>query len=227
MTYDPRTIAFHAELLIPPVQLQAQVVQGIHNKLFTRPEISYQNFQVAQDGIHLTNLATSPGMISSATFLPDRIVLREEFRATTAEDFSTRIVNVAKIAFEDLAIQTTIAQQFVVRSLISPRHVATSQEFLLQRVPGSGAGFEFERPLASVGYRMVFPATPTQSESMQLRIESWNQDPRSLWIENTAQWASQTPVADLPRVGAQLFSTYRFITGPVAEFIGRHDQPFS
>ena len=71
MSYDPRTIAFLAEVLYEPIELASDTVQGIHNALYQRPEISYQYFQVAQDGIHLQNLPQSPGSVSTATFLPD------------------------------------------------------------------------------------------------------------------------------------------------------------
>ena len=66
MSYDPRSIAFTAELLYPPHQLRADLVQSIHNTLYRQPAIGYQNFQVAPDGIHLTNLPQAPGQISSA-----------------------------------------------------------------------------------------------------------------------------------------------------------------
>ena len=109
MTYDPRTIAFAAEILYPPQQLRADLVQNVHNTLYQRPQLGYQNFQVAPDGIHLSNLAQVPGQVSSASFLFDRLVMREEMRGTTVEDFATRAVNVATLAFQTLNIPTPIA----------------------------------------------------------------------------------------------------------------------
>ena len=80
MTYDPRTIAFAAEILYPPQQLRADLVQTVHNTLYQKPELGYQNFQVAPDGIHLSNLPQAPGQVSMASFRFDRLVLREEMR---------------------------------------------------------------------------------------------------------------------------------------------------
>ena len=45
MSYDPRTIAFLAEVLYPPTQIEPSVVQGIHNTLFVQPELGYQSWQ--------------------------------------------------------------------------------------------------------------------------------------------------------------------------------------
>ena len=86
------------------MQLAADKVQDIHNALYHQSEVSYQNFQVAPDGIHLTNVPEQPGAVSSASFGPDRLVLREELRATTLEDFATRVVNVTSQSLQTLGI---------------------------------------------------------------------------------------------------------------------------
>ena len=159
MSYDPRTIAFLAEVLYPPIQLSSDSVQSIYNTLYDQSEISYQSFQVAQDGIHLSNLAEAPGAVSMATFLPDRLLLREELRGTTVDDFATRLVNVARISLEVLEIESSYAQQFIVRSLITPRHVHDSREFLGHRLmAASGPNLhKLGRPIDSLGVRYTFP----------------------------------------------------------------------
>lgn len=228
MSYDPRTIAYHGEILFPPIQLRADAVQGVHNSLYRQPAISYQNFQVAADGIHLSNPAQSPGMVSSVSFMPDRLVAREEFRACTVEEFATRLVNVATIAFPALGIGTSLAQQFVVRSLINPKHFRDGREFLAQRLiaaePEAWQGFG--RPVQSLGLRLQLPpAADNQRESYQVRIESWGQDPRSVWIETIGSFAMPTATENLPVLTNYLYSTYRFMTGPVGEFLARFDHP--
>ena len=227
MSYDPRTIAYMAELVFPPLELQVQRVQTIHNSLFAKPEIAYQNFQVTHDGIHLSNLPQSPGSVSTVTFRPDRMILREELRGITVEDFATRMINVAKVGFATLGITASIAQQFVVRSLVTPRHVTDSREFLARRLIGAGndAWEEFGRPLQSLGLQFTFPRTENRGEVFNTKVETWNQDPRSLWIENVGVFTQPTPTANLADLTGGLYATYRFITGPVSAFLTRFDQP--
>jgi hypothetical protein len=227
MSYDPRTIAYQADILHPPIPLRPDAVQGIHNALFRQPAFAYQNFQVAPDGIHLTNLPQAPGQVSAVTFLPDRMVLREEFRSTTIEDFASRVVNVVRIGFQTLGVPVALAQQFIVRSLIQPRHLRENRETLTQRMLGTDqeAWQGFGRPLHSAGLRLQFAPTQEQRESFHVRIETWHQDPRSVWIENTGSFAQPTVAENLPQLGEHLYATYRFMTGPVGEFLSCFDLP--
>ncbi len=227
MTYDPRTIAFAAEILYPPQQLRADLVQSVHNTLFRQPAIGYQSFQIAPDGIHLSNLPQAPGQVSTATFAWDRLVLREELRGSTPEDFATRVVNVTTIAFQTLGIQASLMQQFVVRSLIAPRHYRDGREFLSRRLiaPGAEAWQSFERPLQQLGIRMVFPPASGSSEAWQVRIETWPQDQRSLWLENTGTFTAPVAASNAPALADLLGSTYRWLTGPVCSFLANLDTP--
>ncbi|MGE3175678.1 MAG: hypothetical protein AB7O97_23850 [Planctomycetota bacterium] len=226
MTYDPRTIAFVAELLFPPMQLRADLVQGVHNSLFRQPQLGYQSFQVQADGIHLTNLAQVPGQVSQASFQPDRLVVREELRGTTVEDFATRLVNVAKTAFAALSIPASMAQQFCVRSLINPKQVRDAREFLGRRLLANGEALqELGRPLQSLGLRLSLPPVEGDRAAWQARIETWPQDPRSLWIEVTSTFPTPLTLDQLPQVADHLYATYGFLTGPLSRYLERHDRP--
>ena len=227
MSYDPRTIAFLAEVLFPPVPLAPDTVQGIHNTLFQQSELSYQSFQVAQDGIHLTNMPEAPGAVSSVTFLPDRLILREELQPTTLEELATRLVNVSGISLRALDIPFSVAQQFVVRSLVTPRHIEDSRDFISQRLMGGEISTwqRFERPFESIGVRYTFPQHEDRQELFNLRIETWNQDPRSIWIENVGSFTQQVALEDMPQLSTHLTSTYTFLTGPVCSFIADFDRP--
>lgn len=224
MSYDPRTIAYSGEILYPPMQLRADTVQGIHNKLFQDPALSYQSFQVQPDGIHLSNMAQAPGQVSAVTFRPDRMVFHEEFRGNTVEDFAQRVQRTAQVAFESLEIPTSMAQQFVIRSLINPRQVTDSRAFVGERLLNGSHNLQaFGRPLHSVGLRLMFPQTAEHQDLFQVRIEPWSQDTRSLWVENTSSFTVAVPRDQLAMIESQVMATYRFITGPVCEYLAGYD----
>ncbi|MCK5944455.1 MAG: hypothetical protein KAI24_20875, partial [Planctomycetes bacterium] len=195
--------------------------------LYQQPQLGYQNFQVAPDGIHLSNLPQAPGQVSIASFRFDRLILREEMRGSTVEDFATRAVNVTTTAFRTLGIPTSVMQQFVVRSLVAPRHFQDGREFLSRRLMPSVAdgGGAFGHPMASLGVRYVFPPQDQSQETFQVRIETWPQDQRSIWIENSSSYAVPLAVADMPRVADQLAATYQHVIGPVCSFLSKLDTP--
>ncbi len=225
MSYDPRTIAFAAEILHPPGQVRADLVQGVHHALFRQPALGYQSFQVQPDGIHLTNLPQAPGQVSSLSFLPDRLTLREELRSGTVEEFATRVVNVARAAFSALAIPASIAQLFTVRSLFSPKHVRDSRELLSQRMLAQGAALShFGRPLQGLGLRLSLPPHGDDRAMHQVRIESYPQDPRSVWVEVASTFPQPLAQQELPTMADRLYAAYAFLTGPVAAFVAAHDR---
>lgn len=225
MSYDPRTIAFGAEILHPPIQLRTDAVQKVHDALFKQSELAYQNFQVQQDGVHLSNPAQTPGSTSIATFTPDRIVLREEFRPCTVEEFATRVVNVVGIGQRTLGVQVSLAQQFWARSLVNPRHVTDTRALVAERmlVGGHEAFSDFGRPLHTVGVRLAFPPTESERNTMNVRIEPWTQDPRSLWIEVVGQFGNQVTTENLPQLSTCLYAAYKFLTGPTLDYVARYD----
>ena len=227
MSYDPRTIAFFAELIYQPIQLRSDTAQSIHNALYKRNETRYLNFSIAQDGIHLANVPESPGSVSMLTMLPDRIVVREELRNLTLEDFGTRLVNVASVVFQNLSIPVSLAQQFAVRSLVTPRHGTDSREFLARRMLGGSpeAWGNLGRPLQSLGLRFTLPQTEKSREIFNIRIESWPQDPRSIWLETIGSFTNPTAAENLPEVGNYLHATYKFQAGPVVTFVESFDRP--
>ena len=186
MSYDIRTIAFLAEILHPPLELQPKTVQGLHDELFDHPELAYRNFSLAPDGIHLSNPVDRPHAVSSASFLPDRIQFREELTGKTVEEFGARVQGIVGRAAQRMGMPLATAQQYVVRSLLNPRHYPDSRDFLARAVCRMEEGIlqGFGRPLGLFGLKVVFPQTPEQPNLFSLRIESFNQDPRSLFVEN-------------------------------------------
>jgi hypothetical protein len=227
MSYEPRTIAFGAEILHQPIAIQPDTVQSIHNSLYGKDGVSYQNFQVSKDGIHLSNPGQSPGTISTATYLPDRIVVREEFRPCTVEEFATRVVNVGRESYEQLAVGTSLAQQFWVRTLVNPRHSRDSRAFVSDGFLSGGteALTPFGRELHSVGLRYTFLAGENQPGMFNLRIEPWTQDHRSLWIEVVGQFPQPVTSENLPAISNHLYSTYEFMTGPTLDYVAQFDHP--
>ena len=72
-------------------------------------------------------------------------------------------------------------------------------------------GAAFERPMASLGVRYVFPPHGEQHETFQVRVETWPQDQRSIWLENSSSYTTPLAVADVPQIADRLAADGRHV----------------
>jgi hypothetical protein len=77
------------------------------------------------------------------------------------------------------------------------------------------------------GIRLVFQPDPEkgQSSAFSLRIESFNNDPRSLYIENQASFGPIMVEQGLDGVEDNVLSAYRFVVEETLRFVNRFDAP--
>lgn len=226
MPYDPRTIAFFVEMLHPPVQHDARKLQALHGELFTDAKAFYRNFAIVEGGAVVSNPPSMPNSNSTATFLTDRVHVREEFTGATLEDACARVERIAGLAVEKLGIQLFTAQQCVVRSLVNPRHFKDSRDFLaraLFRFTEEDLRI-FDRPAQLLGMRFVFPRLDGKPEIYSLRLESYNGDPRSLYLENVGTFGPLLAAQGLGALPENLRSSYKFLTEEVLQFLTRFDK---
>jgi len=226
MNYDPRTIALLSEIIYPPIELQATAVQAIHNQLFS-DEFSYQNFAVTGDGISLSNQLENPGGVSMVNYLPDRIQVREELSGAHVDDFERRVEQVLRISLAQLGLPVLVAHQHVVRSLINAKSFTDSRDFLAAGVcqldPTAFA--PFERPVGLFGMKLIFPVIEGSDDFHQLLIESFNQDPRSVFLENVTTYTSPVMPDDVDKIAHNVRRTYDFVRNRALAFVAQYDKP--
>lgn len=245
MDYQPRTIALVVELLHPPVGNDPRQVQRLHNELFEAGQPAYAGFQVTPLGPVLSNPTNNPGSVSQVAFLPDRVQFREERGGMTHETFAERVRTIAGRAAELRNMPLFAAQTVVIRSLINPRTASDTRVFLRDRMLGLGdAAGVFGRPTELVGLRLALgneaPALyggeasgtgPADGQgNYGIRIESWQQDARSIFIEVAGTFG---PTAPGPGVAGgegyaaleeNVLSTYAFLEDRVLPFVARFDR---
>jgi len=224
MYYTPRTIAFLCELLQPPQAPDPQALQRVHNRLFSESPPLYGSFHVTPDGAILSNVTTQPGAASSVAFQRDRIQFREELSGLTVDEFSARVLRVVELACAARPCPLFPAQVVTLRSLVNPQHFKDSREFLRSGVLGLGAELAaFGREPQLYGLRLVFPATPEAPNLFTLRIESFANDPRSVFVEVQGSFGPVVPARGLEPLEANVRATYAFVVDRVLPFLGPFD----
>ncbi|HHI80265.1 MAG TPA: hypothetical protein ENK02_09810 [Planctomycetes bacterium] len=224
--YDPRTIALLSEFIYPPQDIDAGTVQAIHNELYKDPDFSYQNFSVSHEGINLSNLREGPSEISAANFLPDRIQVREELTGTHVDDFTKRIERILSVSTQHLNIPIFVAHQHVVRSLVHPKNCRDAREFLATQVCDlSPEQFEpFGRPVGLFGIKMIFPAADGMTDYHNFRMESYNDDPRLVFVEDIATFTQPVQPDRIEDLSTSMKMTYRFVRDRALVFLSLFDQ---
>lgn len=224
MDYQPRTIAFLSDLAHPPQNPDPRPVQRLHNRLFeASPTPTYATFAVTPVGPVLANPQTRPGASSQVAFLADRLQFREELGDLTAESFGDRVLSIAREAVELRNLPLFTTQQVTLRSLVNPRHWPDTRVFLREAVFGFGGALQtFESDPALYGLRLAFPPNPSTPHAFQLRMESYQSDPRSLFLEITGNFPP-IPREGVDIVSRNVVSTYAFLTEHVLPFVACFD----
>lgn len=225
MDYPLRSIAFLAELIFPPRAHRAEDLQKIHAAAFTDPKCQYQNFALVPGGATLSNPQATANVISAASFLADRLQIREEMSGISREDFQGRVESLAGHAMSVLRVEQFIIQNYVVRSLVNARNFVDSREFMSRSLLNmEDEDFAcLERTPQIVGVRMVFPQTEEHPGMFNIRVESYAAEPRSLFVENVGVFRSMITSNNLHEVTSHFDSTYEYVDGNLVNFIAQFD----
>ncbi len=224
MVYQPRTIAFLSEVFHPPLAPDPRPVQRLHNEMFESGDPDYSSFAVTPTGPVLSNPVAQPGAASQVGFLADRIQFREEMGSLTHEGFGKRVLEVCSAAAPLRGIQVFTGQQVVLRSLINPRNHSDTRVFLREAMFGFADELEaLEREPQLFGLRMVFPPKSEETNAYSLRIESYNNDTRSLFVEVQGTFEPMLVSRGLERLEQNVLATYDFLTDRALPFIARFD----
>jgi hypothetical protein len=224
MVYTPRTIAFLCELLHPPQVPDPGPIQRVHNQLFQTGSPAYRSFTVTAEGAILSNPTTQPGAASSAAILHDRFQFREELTGAASEDFIGRIEETSKLLLTERNVQIFTAQVVTIRSLVNPKQFRDSRAFLKEGMFHFGSELSsFGRDPQLYGMRLVFPPTEQEPHAFTLRVESFANDPRSVFIENVGSFGPTVIANGLDSIGANVRRTYDFLVERALPFLAQFD----
>jgi len=223
--YAPRTIGFACELLHAARTPDTQAVQRVHNSFFEEPEPAYSSFAVTPLGPILTNPASRQGVISQVAFLADRFQFREELGGLTAEDFGERVKRVADEVGTQNGIQF-LGQQVTIRTLVNPQHIKDARAFIARgMLQAEQALSAFRRPPGLLGIRLAFPPDEESPAAHSVRIESYAQDSRSLFLEIQGSYGKEL-LSDGPNsTAANIQDTYHFLIQRALRFVADFDRP--
>ena len=223
--YDPRSIAFISEIVHPPMAHQPPLLQKLFTDLCEAHPSWYQNFTLVPGGATVQSANAAPGQVSAASFLQDRLQVREEMTSLTLDEFLEKVEAVARGSLARLGIPVLTAEQCVVRALVSPRSFQDSREFLMQgmlRFPPE-RWEPLGREMNMLGLRLVFPGTQADPSLYNVRIESYAGDVRSLFLEVSGVFPGVITAPQLGVLSEHFRRAYTFLQQNVCGFLAGFD----
>ncbi|RKY22543.1 MAG: hypothetical protein DRQ55_00465 [Planctomycetota bacterium] len=227
MTRGLRSIAFVTELVHLPVRHNPKSLQRMHSALFDRPGCSYRDFKLVPGGAQLSNAV--PGMpgqpVSLVNLAADRVQIREEQTGVSKDEFAERLTALAQCALETLPVQLFMVQQFAVRSVVNPQAGEDARQFMLQTVAGFDEGLMSSFPSlpSLVGMRFTFPPNEQDQAVYNVRVESFSQDNRSLFLENVGTFGRPVKADEVSKLAERFGATYAFLQDHVINFVEQFD----
>jgi len=212
MEYIP--LAYITELLYPPMALSAQALKELYLQI--SGAYGFTEFKILPEGrgAQLQNERKK-----ALSILPDKLIYKEERTEQTIESFAGEVAGVVRSVREHLRIPVFISQAVVIRLLSPVLGGENGSQYIGRRLLGFRPDqlAPFGRPASGVGLRLVFPATRERLNEFQVRVEPFFQDPKMLYLENTARFFQppQTP----EQVVENLRATHGFLRAETAEFL--------
>ncbi|MHC4942128.1 MAG: hypothetical protein ACYTG7_03835 [Planctomycetota bacterium] len=226
MNYPMRSIAFITELIHPPMNYQAADLQKLHSLAFSDVECQYHNFQMLPMGAQMSNPPGRTRSISSCAILNDRIQIREELTGISRGDYETRLGKLAALCMRELKIPAFLVLNIVVRTLVNTKNFKDSREYVAKGLFNMEADNfrSLDRGPEILGLRLVLGKPDSNEGVFNLRIESYNQDPRSLFIENVGAFRMMIKEESLKDLSEKFTSTYAYIETHVVPFLAQFDE---
>ncbi len=226
MQSEDRVIHFCVELIHPPAPVKRQALQKLYFDL--------SQTRAVYDSIDMADLAQARfhsrrGKAQSLlVFLPDRVLMVEEWSDIPLSDFEEKVRIAAPIVLEARGVSQVIIHSTTVRSTFALTHYSDARVFLLDNaccLEGRIAP-HFDRPIATGGLRLVFPETNEHPGNLHINIETFRHSANEIFVEAKSIFGRQpVTIPDVEPIIGNLRKTREFISERVFPFLQQFDCP--
>lgn len=227
MHAEDRTIHFSTELLHGPQKHDQQVLKKLYYDL-SQTRFPYDSSEFSAPPQYKFYSRRGSKTQSVAVFLPDRILMLEEWTDLSLADFCEKIREVARLAMPALGIPQFIAQTATIRSTFALTHFDDARVFLLDHAcqQADRIGPHFRRPVAVGGLRFVLPETPENPGNFHVIIESFRHSLREVFVEVKAVFPNQRiDVEGMDAASANIQAIRSFISANIFPYLNQYDHP--
>jgi len=226
MQSEDRLIHFSTELIHPPVQHKKADLQKLYFELSQTRTAAYDSTDFSGPVQSKFYSRRGKKTQSVAVFLPDRMVLLEEWVDIALADFIEKVREVVTQAFAHLAIRSFVVQTATLRSTFALTHFEDARVFLMDHAcqQADRIGPHFQRPVAVGGLRFVLPETPDHPGNLHVTIESFRHSRNEVFVEVKGVFPNQRiGPSELDQTAENIQLVRSFISNHVFPFLDQYD----
>ena len=119
-----------------------------------------------------------------------------------------------------------LGEQVTIRTLVNPQHFRDARALIANGMLGGEEALAgFGKAPGLVGVRFAFPPDEESAAAHSVRIESYAQDSRSLFLETQGSYGREW-LANGPASAAEnVLETYQFLIQRSLRFVAAYDRP--
>jgi len=198
-------------LRFPPAPLNAGHYRAVFNRLSAMETF---NFTMIGESVELVTPPGESGETMKIALGRDFVTVSFDPTSRSADYAAEQLTAILKETAAVLPIPVFIHQTHVLRKTLPLAGNDDARTFLTEQVlcvpPGRLAGWS--RPVAAVGVRFVFaPQQMNELSNHDLKVESFMQDPRKIFVENAATFLVPLPAGQWDQLKANLAEANRFL----------------
>ncbi len=228
MQAEDRIIHFSAELLHRPVPPKKDALQKLYFELSQTRTGSYDSTDFSNMVQPRFYSRRGKKTQSVALFLPDRLLLIEEWSDLPLSGFLDRVLEVGSRTLEARGVPKYVAHTATIRSTFALTHYDDARVFLLDHVCGqeNRIGPYFQRPIATGGLRFVLPETDEHPGTLHLLVESFRHSKNEIFVEAKGVFGrQQLDAAEMDVMMQNMQAVRSFISGPIYGYLNQFDEP--
>lgn len=226
MQPEDRVIHFAVELVHGPVKPDKEGLQRLYYDLSQSDHGAYDSSDFANPNQVKFHSRRGEKTHSVAVFLPDRVVIAEEWTDMPLSSFVDRVVEVGSRVFDVRGVEKLLAHTVTVRSTFGLTHFDDARVFLLDHMCGQEGkiGSHFGRPVAIGGVKYVLPETPSHPGTYHVSIESFRHSQDEVFCQVKGVFARPPiGVGDFMQITDHVREVRGFVSEQVFGYLNQFD----
>lgn len=226
---EDRLVHFSTELLHAPQRHDLTALKKLYFELSQSASTSYDSSDFSQPVQPKMFSKRGTKTHSALVFLPDRLVILEEWADSTLLAYMERVEAVAREILRSLPIGAFLAEVVTLRGACTVTHSATARDFVLEKFchqDGAAMAESFGRRADVGAIRLLFGETPESPGTYHVSIEPFRNAPREVLVE--VKGVFRSPAVDAEGVGLlpdRIREVRSFLSQRVYPYLNRFDVP--